>query len=80
MPSSETTSVQDRAAQALRQARALYEQGRYLQAHGAAAPLGPLPGWPTLDGRILAAQLASQLGNPPLSLRLHLRLRRLHPE
>ena len=64
----------------LAEARRLYERGLYLQAWRAARPAGPLPDWQGLDGRILAAQLAFQLGNQPLATRLHLRLRRLHPE
>jgi len=72
--------AQDAAAAALTEARRLYELGRYLQAYRAAAPAGPLARWPGLDGRILAGQLASQLGDQPLALRLHLRLHRFHPE
>ena len=67
-------------AGALAEARRLYELGLYLQAWQAAGRLGPLPAWAGLDGRILASQLAYQLGNQPLATRLHLRLRRLHPE
>ncbi|MCM2334261.1 MAG: C39 family peptidase, partial [Anaeromyxobacteraceae bacterium] len=60
--------------------RATYERGRYLQAWRAAAPLGPLPGWPGADGLVLAGRLANQLGNERLGALLHLKARRLHPE
>ncbi|MBI5067364.1 MAG: C39 family peptidase [Deltaproteobacteria bacterium] len=80
MDISDDAPIVDHAVPALEEARRLYEQGLYLQAWRAAAPAGPLTAWTGLDASILAAQLAAQLGNTPLSNRLYLRLRRRHAD
>ncbi|HET9552619.1 MAG TPA: hypothetical protein VFP50_06580, partial [Anaeromyxobacteraceae bacterium] len=69
----------DEAPALLDAVRETYERGLYLQAFRAAAPLGPLAGWPGVEGQLLAGRLAYQLGAPALAARLHLRARRRHP-
>lgn len=63
--------------------RDLYTQGRYRQAHVAAAAFGPIRGWTGTAARLIGGRLAIQLGAPNLGRRLHLLAYRAtphHPE
>jgi tetratricopeptide (TPR) repeat protein len=58
---------------------ALYERGRYLDAHELCRRLAPVESWPTAPGLVLAGRLTSQWGDSALSNRLHQRAYRLDP-
>jgi cellulose synthase operon protein C len=64
----------------LQRVKNLYEQGRFVQAYHAAETLGRFPQWPGIEGRLLGARLASQLGADRFGDALILRTFRTHPE
>lgn len=59
--------------------RALYEEGRCLEAYERSRPFGPLPQWRGTPARILAGSLAAQLGSPRLGSAIHVRAWREAP-
>jgi tetratricopeptide (TPR) repeat protein len=61
---------QPTAAQ-LAELQALYDAGRYLDAHHAARELAPLADWRTVEAQILGGRLAICLGDAQLGNRLH---------
>lgn len=60
-------------------AESLYDQGKFVSAYAACAPLGDLGKWTGSRGRILAGRLAYQLGRSSWSTALHQLALREHP-
>lgn len=73
-----TSHSHDAPSDALRDAEARYEGGRYRDALRV-GPGADLRGWPTTHGRVLAARLAHRLGAPRLSQALFVRAYRDDP-
>lgn len=80
MPDNPLAMVQEQDESALSRTRELYEHGRFLQAYREAEPLGKFAQWPGVDGRLLGARLASQLGADRFGDALILRTLRAHPQ
>src|SRR5439155_22613878 len=65
------TSLMNIASADVARIRDLYGQGRYLLAHEAAAPFGPVRQWAGTPARLIGGRLAIQLGAPKLGRQLH---------
>lgn len=80
MDSSSTRAAsEDATATILANVRRAYDRGDYRKAAEIGDALGELRAWPSAEGRVLAARLASRTGRPRLAQALLYRARREHP-
>lgn len=68
------------SSQDLDRLKALYEDGKYLQAYEASKEIGPLQNWVGAEARVFAGRMAYNLGSRKMGRVLHRMAMREHPE